>query len=281
LLLALSLVASISPGCSSEQKSEERRVPSADKVTITYEVAGEGEPALVFVHGWCCDRSYWKSQVSHFSKKHKVVAIDLAGHGNSGDGREKWTIEAFGQDVAAVVKKLKLERAILIGHSMGGPVNIAAARLLPGRVAGLIGVGTYHDFEIQYDKKQVDDFVAPFEEKFAESCAGFVRGMFPLDADPKLVEQVVSDMSAAPPKVATGALRGFFAFNRVEALKGLEVPIRCINSDRNPTDVEVGRRSAASFKVKIMPKVGHFLMMEDPQGFNKLLEETIAEFGNE
>src|SRR5207249_632714 len=114
-----------------------------DGIRIVYEVQGEGRPgtpALVFIHGWSCDRSYWKGQLEPFSQRFKVVAIDLAGHGESGLGRDAWTIAAFGGDVAAVVQKLGLERVILIGHSMGGHVTAEAARRLPGRVAGLVWV---------------------------------------------------------------------------------------------------------------------------------------------
>ena len=76
-------------------------------------------------------------------KNFKVVSIDLAGHGESGLERKSWTIEAFGGDVAAVVKKLGLKRVILIGHSMGGDVIAEAARQLPGQTVGLIMVDTY------------------------------------------------------------------------------------------------------------------------------------------
>ena len=97
-------------------------VTSPDSIQIAYEVHGAGDPALIFVHGWSCDRSYWKGQLETFSKNFKVVAIDLAGHGESGLGRQAWTIEAFGADVEAVVEKLGLKRVILIGHSMRGDV---------------------------------------------------------------------------------------------------------------------------------------------------------------
>lgn len=59
-------------------------VRSADGLPVRYEVLGDGTPALVFVHGWSCDRRYWDGQVGYFADRHRVVAIDLAGHGESG-----------------------------------------------------------------------------------------------------------------------------------------------------------------------------------------------------
>ncbi len=93
---------------------------SADGIPLAYEVHGTGRPALVFVHGWSCDRRYWSKQIDYFAQRYQVVVLDLAGHGESGLGRRAWTIPAFGQDVVAVVEKLGLKEAVLIGHSMGG-----------------------------------------------------------------------------------------------------------------------------------------------------------------
>ncbi len=72
-----------------------KAVTSADGVRVAYEVRGTGTPALVFIHGWSCDRSYWAGQLETFSREFQVVAIDLAGHGESGFGRQPWTIGAF------------------------------------------------------------------------------------------------------------------------------------------------------------------------------------------
>ena len=60
---------------------------SKDGTPISYEVFGTGEPLLAFVHGWSCDARYWRAQVPVFSKKHRVMVLDLAGHGHSGTSR--------------------------------------------------------------------------------------------------------------------------------------------------------------------------------------------------
>ncbi|MFQ5825531.1 MAG: alpha/beta fold hydrolase [bacterium] len=274
LLIWFSILFFILPGCAPEHNL---KVLSADNVPISYNVEGNGKPVLVFVHGWCCDKSYWKLQVPHFSKQHKVVTIDLAGHGESGLDRKNWTIEAFGKDVVAVIEKLDLDQVILIGHSMGGPVIIEAARQMPKRIIGLVGVDTYQNFEAKYTQEQVDEFLSSFKANFVEASSNFVRSMFPPNADSALVEQIVTDMSSAPPEVAIGALQGYFDFDPIAALKEVRIPIHCINSDKYPTNVEVGQRHALSFELKLMPGIGHFVMMEDPDKFNQLLSETVNE----
>ena len=88
-----------------------------DGVPIHYDVQGTGAVALVFVHGWCCNRGHWAGQVDHFAPDYTLVCIDLAGHGASGRDRARQTMSAFGQDVVAVVEQLGLEQVVLIGHS--------------------------------------------------------------------------------------------------------------------------------------------------------------------
>ncbi|MFA5323582.1 MAG: alpha/beta hydrolase, partial [Smithella sp.] len=90
-------------------------VPSKDGTPISYEVYGSGEPTLVFVHGWSCDSRYWRAQVPHFSKEHRVVTLDLAGHGHSGMTRKNYSMVSFGEDVQAVTEATGRSNVILIG----------------------------------------------------------------------------------------------------------------------------------------------------------------------
>ena len=260
---------------------ELRTAVSADSVEIAYTVRGEGEPALVFVHGWCCDGTYWRDQVDSFSKTHKVVTVDLGGHGKSGMGREAWTVEAFGEDVVAVVEKLGLDDVILVGHSMGGAVNIEAARRMPGRVVGLIGADTYQNLEREFSKEQRDGFLSTFRVDFAGATEAFVRGMFPPGADSVLVAKVAGDMSSAPSEVGIGAMESLLGYKTMGAFEGLKIPVYSINSDLFPTDVEAGRRQAYSFEVTYMPGRGHFVMLEDPETFDTLLAGMIDEIRGE
>jgi pimeloyl-ACP methyl ester carboxylesterase len=252
-------------------------VASADGVMIHYEVSGKGEPALVFVHGWSCDRSYWKNQVDEFDETYKVVTVDMGGHGGSGLEREDWTLPAFGADVAAVVNKLNPGKVVLIGHSMAGAVNMEAAKLLTDRVVGLIGVDTYQEFGPGVPPEQLAEITAPFRTDFASTMNGFARGMFAENSDSDLVDWVAADMSATPPEVAISALENYISGNAVEILKEVRVPIRAINSDKWPTNLETNRKHAASFEMKLMPGTGHFVQLEDPATFNRLLRETLDE----
>jgi len=254
---------------------------SGDGVRIAYEVHGKGALALVFVHGWSCNRSFWAGQIEPFSRQFKVVAIDLAGHGDSGRNREKWTIQSYGDDVAAVVKKLDLRRVILVGHSMGGDVIPEAALRLPGRVVGLIWLDTYRKLGAGRTPEEVEAFAAKFRPNFSEATRNFVRSMFVSTSDPALVERVAVAMSSAPPSVALPSLESAFSYSREmpKTLQQLHLPVIAINPENAPTDVP----SLEHYGVHVifMPGVGHFLMMEDPKRFNGLLGTAIDRLNHE
>ena len=275
LLLAALLVAAL--GAPSFAAAKKLSVLSPDGVSLSYTVQGKGEPAIVFVHCWCCDKSYWKDQLPYFEKKYKVVAVDLAGHGDSGLGRKDWTVESFAEDVAAVVKALKLERVILVGHSMGGPVSLEAARLMSDRVIGVIGVDTFQDFGETVPEEQQKQWLSAFEANFPAVTDQFVRSMFASGADTALVERIAADMASAPAAVGVGAMKNMLRYDPAPAVREIKVPIRGINADKWPTNVEGNKKLAHSYDVKFMPGRGHFVQLEDPATFNRLLDETIAE----
>jgi len=250
---------------------------SADGVEIHYQVHGSGTQSLVFVHGWACDQSYWEQQTRHFSPHYKVVTIDLAGHGSSGRNRENWTMEAFGKDVTAVVEKLDLNSVILIGHSMGGPVIVEATQNMPGRVTGLVGVDTFHDFDREVNPDEIDTLLQPLRENFSEFTKAYVSAnMFTEASDPKVKEQISGNMASAPPEIAISAVRNLFLRKDSQGLEEIRVPFTLINSDMQPTNLEATERYGVD--VLEMSDVGHFVMIDDPDTFNRLLTEVIEVF---
>jgi pimeloyl-ACP methyl ester carboxylesterase len=257
-------------------------VPSADGVAVRYEVHGRGAPAVVFVHGWSCDRRYWHRQVGHFAARFTVVTIDLAGHGESGAGRRSWTMPAFGEDVVAVLTELNLPDLVLVGHSMGGDVVVEAALRLSRGVRGLVWVDTYRRLDESDSDAAVEDqteaFMAPFRADFVAATRNFVRRVSGPGADPDLVDWVADGMAAAPPQIALDAMK-YAVGNERAAIAGLRqsgVPTVAINPSQPPTDVESFARHGIA--VICLPAVGHFLMLEDPASFNQALDSVIQKF---
>ena len=256
-------------------------VRSADGVLISFQTAGEGPVSLVFVHGWTCDRSYWRGQLEYFAQNHRVVALDLAGHGESGLNRDDWTLSAFGHDVVAVMDSLQLKGVVLVGHSMGGPVIVEAARIAPQNVIGLVGVDTLQDPDAPgMTHEAVQRSVTRFEKNFANAMRKLVSAvMFVTQSDAELKNWIVEDMASAEPEVGIGALRSTLLWpstSRSEALAALPAPVRLINSTLFPTNSAAVEKYGMD--VVIMSEVGHFLMMEAPESFNAHLSSAIDEF---
>jgi len=265
-------------GCSTEV---ENVATSADGVPISFSVYGEGTPAIVFVHGWCWGQNNWNGQILEFSRQNKIVTIDLAGFGGSGQSRTDWTMEAFGEDVVSVVEKLGLEKVVLVGFSMGDKVIVEAARLMPERIIGLVGVDNFKNVDTKITDEQIDGFIAPFRVDFAGTLNAMLLSMILPNADSTIVLEKVSaenDGCSAPPDIAVTVLENYIKHDMTESLKEIKVPIHCINSDLVPTDAEAAKRYVSSFKVEIMSGVGHLLLWEDTATFNRLLSEVIKTF---
>ena len=254
-----------------------RSVLSPDGVSIHYDDLGGGSPALVFVHGWNCDRSYWSGQLDHFARTHRVLNVDLAGHGDSGLNRSEWTMQAFGEDVSAVVTALNLRNVVLVGHSMGGKVIVEAARQLGDRVVAVVGVDTFHSGGRATPQVRQDEVFAQLAEDYAGFMQDFVNRTFVEQSDPAIREWVKADMSAAPYASAVGARRASGSYDATPVVTSLDVPLVLINSDFLPTDVAHLEAAANDFRYREMSGVGHFVMLEDPATFNALLAQVLAD----
>ena len=253
-----------------------------DGVPLVFDIHPGGEPALVFVHGWACDRTFWSAQVQPFVKSHTVVLMDLAGHGQSGDEREVWSIEAFSGDVQAVIEELDLEQVIVIGHSMGGYVALDVARRMPDTVLAVVGVDTLHDADREFSEDELDAALASFEEDWNGTMGSMLPNMLSPETDESVALWILGRVDAAHQGPALATLRGFPQLDLPALFENADVPIRCINSvpgeapANQPTETLANQRYA-DFGVVYMERVGHYPMLERPDVFNVKLAEVLAD----
>jgi pimeloyl-ACP methyl ester carboxylesterase len=254
-------------------------VSSADGVPIHFTDQGKGEPALVFVHCWSCDRHLWDNQVPVFAKRHRVVTLDLAGHGDSGRGRRDWSIPAFGEDVKAVVEKLGLKQVVLVGSSMGGPVSLEAARLMPGRIVGIVPVDTLQNVSERVPPEQVAGMIKLLEADYKGTTTQFMnQRLFAAGTPAAVKERMLAGALSVPPEVAVPSIRAVLTYDPQPAFGEMKVPVRAINSDLNPTNVDGNQKVLPGFQAVIMKGVGHYPMLENPARFNELLAGILRDF---
>ena len=252
---------------------------SFDGVRIAYSVSGSADTALIFIHGGMSDRSFWDGQHAAFAERFRVIALDLAAHGESGQNRQDWGIAQFGRDVVAVMDAERVSRAVLIGNSLGGPAAIEAALLAGKRVLAVIGVDTFQDMGRTMDLNQMLEMAEAWRRDFNGSMNQMLGALLYPETDPSLYQDIRRRMSKMPLEAVCAMFRCFGGYDTGAAGRKLLVPVRCINGDRLPTDLAAIRRVLADFDAVVLPNTGHYPMLERPEEFNRRLGEVFQSLG--
>jgi pimeloyl-ACP methyl ester carboxylesterase len=280
--LACLFLTSAVVGGEPDAKPVKKTVRADDGLTLVCEVRGRGDTALVFLHGWCGDRAYWKHQADAFAADYRVVTLDQAGHGESGKDRKVWSASGLAADVEAVVKALGLKRVILVGHSMGGPVALLAARRLPGTVVAVCGADTLQNAEFEMPAEVRKKFMEAFEKDFKGTMRLGLDGMVHEKTTAELKKWLVTRAEAQDPKMALGLMRDLSGLDTKKLLQEAKTPVRCINSAGGypfftPTAVAINKKYA-DYNAVTIEGVGHYPMLEKPDEFNHKLRDVLKEF---
>ncbi len=248
---------------------------SADGVDIYYEVSGDAETALVFVAGWMGNVRWWDAQRDAFAATHRVVTLDLAGHGRSGRQRDGWTADAYANDIAAVVRAVAAERVVLVGHSMSGAYAVVACPQIE-KLEKLILVDTLKNLEAIPTADQAEAMFGMYRQDFPSA----VRTMLPTflfapGTPAAVVERLTSEFLTASGEEAVRLLAPLYQFDVRDAAKAVRVPVRGIDTDLHPHDNEVNRKYFADYDCVTIPGFGHYPMLEAPEKFNAVLRSLI------
>jgi sigma-B regulation protein RsbQ len=246
---------------------------SVEGVPIHSTVRGSGPKTIVFVHGWTCDESSWQYQVPFFEKNYRVITLDLPGHGKSGSPTSgPLTMELFAKSIEAVRQEAKAGKIVLVGHSMGTPVIREYARLYPSHVAALVPVDGVLHLSGSPNAPNPDRMKGPDGLKNREAM---IRGMFGKSATPALQVHILKMMLGASETTAYQAMVATFAApNWVE--ETFSVPALGIYADHSASDdPQYFKKIFPNGSTVEVPGTGHFVMMEKPAEFNKLLADFL------
>lgn len=259
-----------------QSKSASEVVNASDGVPIHYSVTGKGEPALLFIHCGGCNRNFWENQVAEFSKTNRVVTMDLPGHGESGLNRKNWSIEGYGDDVKTVVTKLGLKRVVLVGSSMGGSIALEVAKRMPDNVVAIVPVDVLQNVEQTLPPEQLDAVIKQMTADYKNTMTRLLNQFLFSASTPEAVKtRVINEVISRPPETAVAIFKGIIGYKPGPTLKEIKVPIKAINTDLNPTNLEVNRKYAPQFDAVIIKGTGHYPMLEDPARFNQMLAEIL------
>jgi len=270
--LAVALVLSL-PAAGLQPLEPLDSVPSSyatlDGARVHYKSMGAG-PAIVLVHGWTCELSFWRAQAPELATRARVILIDLPGHGRSDKPAVAYSMALFARAIFAVLDQESVERATLVGHSMGALVARHALELQPRRVAGLVLV----DGSLRpYFKTRADGerFRAPFRADFAAAAAkaidSFTQGMRPEDR-----VWVKAAMLSTPAQVGLSAMEHMHDPAAYPSTP-IGVPLAAIQAESPHWEGYEAFLRGLNPKLdyRMIKGVSHFLMIDKPAEFNTAL----------
>jgi pimeloyl-ACP methyl ester carboxylesterase len=244
-----------------------------DGVRLAYEEVGAGEPAIVFVHGWTCDRSHFAPQAAHYAATHRCVSVDLRGHGESDAPEQEYNIDVFADDVG----QLGVKNAVLIGHSMGGAVVLALATQRPELARAVIMLDPAILFPAE---------VAQGIPQLAAAFAGpggmdvlrqFEDGQFFLKTSDAAWKKSVLDAAMKTPQhVVASAFGNLTKFEADAALRSLKAPAMYVAAAVQITDLQQVRDAKPDIHLGQTVGAGHFHQLEVPDQINAMIDRFLT-----
>ncbi len=243
-------------------------------------ISGQGFP-LVFVHGFTTTSEFWKEQTEEFAKSYRVIRINLPGHGRSpAPTARSYRIEDFVEDVGRVFQALSVDTAVLIGLSMGGIIAQEFAIKYPRLVKALVLVDTTaHGTGAD---ATADAFLAAVGKRGAEKAVQDLSDIsFGSSASPALVGWARQQVIQTPEFVARAAIRSISDSDTRNSLSEIKQPTLVIAGEEDlvtPTgESEILAKGISNSTLSIIPKAGHFSMLERPRAFNRILRDFLDE----
>ncbi len=268
------------------------RVLSAAEATydgsrVRYESYGKGKEAIVFIHGWTCDLTFWRCQAPVYTT-HRALLVDLPGHGLSDKPEVSYTQERFARAIEAVMRDAGVERAVLVGHSMGGSVALTFLRLFPAKAKALVLVDAFvpmppkDDADRAIQRGRMDLFLQSFRApNYKQTAQKMIESMFTDKTTPDQREEIRTKMLATPQHVVASAMEGMLALEAPKPGETYNLPVSAIMAaSRTRPGLEAYLRTVfPNLKYEEWQGSGHFLMMESPDRFNRALEEFLSADG--
>lgn len=252
-----------------------------DDVNIYYEITGEG-PALVLLHGWTGNHKWWKEQVPFFSKNYKVITLDHRGHGESDKPRSGYSMQVFTEDLYRVLNELRIDRAIIAGHSMGGMIAQLFCLSYPEKVGGLVlvdtssngmGVISFEDVLVSIQTQGFESFTEQF----------FCPALFASGISEEIINWTKSEILKTPQHAVEEAAKAMSKYDVTDQLPKIKVPTLIIHGNQDfAIDLKMAKmlhEKISNSRLKVIDGAGHCTMLEKPDEFNKIVLEFLKKLG--
>jgi non-heme chloroperoxidase len=253
-------------------------------VSLRYDRTGSG-PAVLFIHGWTGNRTFWERQVQAFRDRFTVITVDLRGHGESSPPRTGYTLGAMAADLEHLVRALGVPRIALVGWSMGGLVAQELARRLGERASALALVCSTAGGLTDPNRKAADpERAATMRQQVADDFRTFMRGFAPTifkDGEQSpFAAWAVSQTQKTPPHVAEACLEAVLTADLRPHLASLRLPTAVLHGRHDRIlELAEGEALAAAIpgaRLVVFEASGHAPFLEEPEAFNAALLELLT-----
>lgn len=279
MLVAVALVLGSSSGSTEEWAVQ--RVPAADGAGLRVVSAGKiSKPGgVLLVPGWTMTAEIWRGQIDHLASRHRVVAMDPRGQGESDKVRDGLYPAARARDIRAVVEALSLEPVVLVGWSMGvpevlsyveqfGTSGVAALVLVDGIAGG--------DFDPVMTPAWLK-WAASLQRQRRTMTEGFVASMFATPQPPEFLAALVETSLTTPTDSAMALFLGTMFSDLRPVLPTLDRPtVLAVAPGPFMPVYQQMARAIPGCRLEVFSDAGHALFVDRPQRFNALLDEVLA-----
>ncbi len=252
-------------------------VATSSGVKLHYVQEGAGDPPILFVHGWCCDHTYFQPQFDHFKSSHRVVTFDLRGCGQSDKPEGGYDVTTLADDVAGLCRELDLKRPVVVGHSLGGMIGIELAARHPSIPGAIVGVDPGPIDILPESRAVFEALIAALEgPDSAAAREAYIAAMFLPTDDADRKRQIIETMCSASLGIAIEVLRGVLTWNGVGAMKLCHAPVLVVNSGTGGSnDPPRLRAMKPNVQIGVTVGAGHFNQLEVPEQVNLMIERFV------
>ena len=238
----------------------------SDHPGLAFTTHGSGEPTLVLIHGLGMDRSAWDRVVPALAARHKVVTVDLPGHGASAP-LARVSVRSVAEELERTLRRGKVKNPVLVGHSYGGLVALEAAASNPSRVKGVVSIdlATY----VEIDSERVANLVDLIDNRYPL----FIQGVFPpMVRDSTQVDSVVAKATRVPRGTMADYFRDAWYTDLRPRIKSLKVPVLFVATDATWSEAEswasarkrLGYETAGAVVGRRITGSGHMVPLDRP-----------------
>ena len=247
-----------------------------DGVRLAYEEAGRGERSIMLVHGMRCDHRHMRPLFEHLRASHRVVNVDLRGHGASDAPRSDYTNEEMAGDLAWLAGELGLQRPVLVGHSFGGSLALHLAATRPELVRGLVLLASGVRTSAEKEAEMGASITAAGRDNDPESAQRFFADrLFGPDDDPQVKAEILAVMRTTPEHAARAMGRTVLEFDAADAAMRCTVPSLFILSDRPFTTPALLSQLPPNWRVAQVVGAGHFVQLFATAQVNAMIDRFL------